>query len=119
MDPQFLLVIVFAMVTAIVYSIWNYITKTDPGSFELKRLLASTVFGIFLGVVTIYTVADSGMQIEQINFDFLAGLFVTYSGLLIYINRGMDWLWQKIYGQKLGQAPKYLTDRVDPLRPRG
>jgi len=112
MNPQFLLVIVFAMVTAVIYSAWNYLTKTEPGKFEKKRLLASVVFGLVLGIITIYTASETGMQIEQINFPLMAALFVTYNGLLIYINRGVDWLWQKLFGQKIGQD----SQKVDPLK---
>jgi hypothetical protein len=105
LDAQFVLVIIFAMVTAIVYSVWNYITKTDPGKFEVKRLLASVIFGLFLGVITIYTASETGMQIDQINFPLMADLFVTYNGLLLYINRAVDWLWMKLFGQKVGGKP--------------
>ena len=105
MDPQFILVIIFAMVTAIVYCAWNYITKTDPGEFLLKRLIASIIFGIFLGIVTIYTVAETGMEIADLNFPFMAGLFTLYSGILVYINRGIDYVWLKLFGQKIGIPP--------------
>jgi len=110
MDPQFILVIIFAMVTAIVYCAWNYITKTDPGEFLLKRLVASIVFGIFLGIVTIYTVAETGMEIADLNFPFMAGLFTLYSGILVYINRGIDYIWLTLFGQKIGQEKKTGSD---------
>jgi len=104
MDPQVLLVIILAMVISVVYSVWNYITKTDPGDFELKRLLATIVFGFFIGIVASYIAVDTGMQIEQLNWVFIAGLFFTYSGVLVYINRGFDWLWLKLFGQKIGST---------------
>jgi hypothetical protein len=102
MDPQYLLVIILAMVISIVYSVWNYISKTAPGEFLLKRLIATIVFGIFIGIVASYMAVDTGMQIEQMNWVFIGGLFFTYSGVLVYINRGFDWFWLKLFGQKIG-----------------
>ena len=98
---QNVLFIIFAIVTGIVYSVWNYITKTTPETFEYKRMLASAIFGLFLGVIAVYTGLNNGQDISEINWQYMGTAFIMYSGMLIYINRGLDWIWEKLFGAKV------------------
>lgn len=98
---QNILFIVFAIMTGIVYSVWNYVTKTTPETFEYKRMFASALFGLFLGIITVYSGLETGQNISEINWQYMATAFIVYSGMLIYINRGIDWLWEKLFGAKV------------------
>jgi len=103
---QTIMFIIMAIMTGIVYSVWNYVTKTTPETFEYKRMLASAIFGLFIGVVAVYTGLNNGQDISEINWGYMATAFIMYSGMLVYINRGIDWLWDKLFGQKVMALPK-------------
>jgi hypothetical protein len=107
MEPQTIqtiLFMVFVALTGIVYSLWNYVTKVTPETFELKRAIASAFFGLFLGAIAIYMGLSNGQDISEINWSYMAGLFLTYSGALVYLNQWVDWLWAKVYGKKFLSA---------------
>jgi hypothetical protein len=98
---QTILYMVFVIMTGVIYSVWNYVTKTTPETFEGKRLLASVIFGLFIGIVGVYLGMQGTTDITQINWSYMGGLFLAYSGALVYINRGIDWVWLKIFGAKV------------------
>lgn len=100
MDIQFILIAVMACITSVIYSLYNYFTKTDAADFQIKRLIASIIFGFFIGIVAVYTVAQTGMQVQDVSWTYIGGLFIMYSGIQGYINRGVDYIFFKATGQK-------------------
>jgi hypothetical protein len=102
---QKIIYIVFVICIGIIYSVWNYATKTKPEDFEWKRMLASAIFGLFIGIVAVYLGLQNGQDISSINWEYVGILFITYSGALMYINRGIDWVWQYIFGAKVLAKP--------------
>lgn len=95
--------IVIGALSGAAYCVWNYLTKTDPGNFESKRLAASMVFGIAIGIIGGYTVSSTGVTPETVEWWALMGtLFLTYQGALQYVNRAVDWVWLYLFGTKVG-----------------
>lgn len=105
----------------VVYCGWNYFTKTQPGLFETKRLVASVIFGVGIGVIGGYTLAQTGTTIESSEWwVVMGGLFIAYQGALQWVNRGVDVLWIYLYGTKIGGShwffEQWITSNViEPL----
>jgi hypothetical protein len=98
------------------YSLWNYFTKTEPANFEPKRFMASLFFGILIGAVGAYTSSQSGIDPFQVEWwGVMAVLFVTYSGFMVYINRGVDYLFEYLFGAKMGMGNFGSTVRIYPI----
>jgi hypothetical protein len=45
----------------------------------------------------------------------MAVLFVTYSGAMVYINRGVDYVWEYLFGAKMGMGNFGSTVRIYPI----
>lgn len=107
------------------YGGWNYITKTDPGSLEIKRLIASMLFGLGIGFVAAYTVITTGVVPTSNDWWLMVGsMFVLYSGFQVYVNRFVDYIWERYYGKKfMGKASFSLPFEpgfmVTPAFPEG
>lgn len=100
------------------YSLWNYFTKTEPADFQSKRFVASLAFGILIGAVGAYTSSQSGIDPFQVEWwGVMAILFVTYSGFMVYINRGVDYLWEWLFNAKFGMGNFGSTVHIYPISP--
>ena len=94
---------VIGALSGIAYSLWMYFTKTDPGSFEAKRFVASILFGVGIGAFGGYTVSAIGTTPESVEWwTLMATLFLSYQGALQYVNRFVDVMWVYLFGSKLG-----------------
>lgn len=98
---QFLLI---GGLSGVAYSVWNYITSTNPGSFEIKRFVASVLFGAGIGVFGGYTVSSMGILIEDVEWWVLmGGLFLGNQSILQYVNRAIDYIWVYFFNAKVGE----------------
>jgi hypothetical protein len=101
----------------VAYCLWNYFTSTSAGDFEVKRFVASLLFGIGIGFVGGYTIYSSGTTISDAEWwGLMATLFLTYQGAMSYVNRGVDWIFEYLTGLKLGQHEEpynlWITENV-------
>jgi hypothetical protein len=97
-----LTLVAIGVITGIAYSVFNYFTKQNAEPFETKRFVASVVFGIIIGLASAYAAIVNHLTPEGLDWNFVAGTFILYSGYQIYINRGMDVIWIKLFGTKVG-----------------
>jgi hypothetical protein len=106
---------VIGALSGVAYSVWMYFTKTEPGSFEVKRFVASVIFGVGIGAFGGYTVSSMGTTPENIEWwALMATLFLTYQGALQYVNRFVDVLWVYLYGSKLGATAWFADSWTTP-----
>ena len=109
---------VIGALSGIAYCGWNYLTKTDPGVFEVKRFVASIIFGIGIGALGGYTVSSLGTTPDQIEWwTLMATLFLTYQGALQYVNRAVDVIWVYLFGTKMGGSAWFYDVWTNPTVP--
>lgn len=94
---QFAITLFIAIVFGIAYAALNYLTSTKPGTFNVGRLIASVIFGIFIGIYTVY----SGGTLETIDWTIIGTAFFGFQGLLMWINSIVDWIWVQATGHKV------------------
>jgi hypothetical protein len=95
---QIIAVFVLAIVMALVCNLYLFFTKTEPAAYDVRRLVATIIFSLILGFLGFYQFLQGLVTIEQINWAYMIGMIAMYQGFLIYINKGVDWLWFKLFG---------------------
>jgi hypothetical protein len=101
------------MISGGAYGVYNYFTKTDPGAFEIKRLIASIIFGAGIGLVVAYGAIIANINPSDVEWWVLiAAQFGLYSGIQLYVNKFIDWVWVRVYGQKFLGNPIFSPQFV-------
>jgi hypothetical protein len=94
---QWVITIIIAIIYGVAYSLLNYLTKTTPEKIDAGRLIASILFGVFIGLVMVYQDAS----LETINWTLVGTVFFAFQGALMWLNSIVDYIWLKITGKKV------------------
>jgi hypothetical protein len=116
MDAENVLLLTYMSIGAIIgiaYSVFSYMTKVEPATFEVKRFVASVFFGIMIGAIGGYSAMSTSASPEEVEWwGLMATLFLTYSGAMVYVNKFVDYLWVWVFGEKLGATKWFYKSWV-------
>ncbi len=108
------------IVVGISYSLFNYFTSINPDAFEVKRFVASVLFGALIGFIGGYSTYSAEITPEDVEWwGLMATLFLSYTGAQVYVNKFTDYIWYYLFGVKVGATAwfydKWVTESVPEI----
>lgn len=110
--------IFWGVLIGVVYNIYNYVLKNEPGAYEIKRAFSTILFGIVVGIIAAIMIITQ--EIDTTNLDwwsFIVVISATYYGGLAIINKFVDALWVYLFGAKMGGKAWFYDVWTNPSVP--